>query len=44
MAIEYIYSDEVEDQIEYAILAKEIYTLCGVQDPGFCTGVSFITL
>ena len=44
LSIEYIHSEEIDDQIEYAVLAREIFTLCGVQNPGFCTGVSSIVL
>lgn len=39
-----MYSQEIDDAIEYVILAREMFTLCGVQDPGFCTGVSFTFL
>lgn len=39
-----MHSEEIDDQIEYAALAREIFTLCDVQDPGLCTGVSFIVL
>ena len=44
LSIEYIHSEEIDDQIEYAVLAREIFTLCGVQNPGLCTGVSSIVL
>ena len=33
------YSDEVDDQIEYAIITREMYRLCGVPSGGFCNGV-----
>ena len=36
------YSDGVADQIEYAIITGNMYTLCGVTDPGFCEGVHLI--
>ena len=35
-------SNEIDDQIEYAILTRNIYDLCGVQSDGFCTGVCFL--
>ena len=34
-----IYSDEVDDQIEYVIITREMYRLCGVPSGGFCNGV-----
>ena len=35
-----LYSDEIDEQIEYAIITREIYGLCGISSGGFCTGVS----
>ena len=35
-------SNEVYDQIESAILTRDIYSLCELQSPGFCTGVCSI--
>ena len=32
-------SDEIDDQIEYAIITREIYSLCGISSGGFCAGV-----
>ena len=32
-------SNEVDDQIEYAIFTREMYELCGISSGGFCTGV-----
>ena len=34
-----MYSGGVSDQIEYAILTRDIYDLCGIESGGFCTGV-----
>lgn len=34
-------SNEIDDQIEYAIYTRNIYTLCGIQSGGFCTGVCY---
>ena len=38
----YVCSNKVYDQIESAILTRDIYPLCGLQSPGFCTGVCSI--
>ena len=32
-------SNEVDDQIEYAVFTREMYELCGISSGGFCTGV-----
>ena len=32
-------SNEVDEQIEYAIITREIYSVCGISSPGFCTVV-----
>ena len=37
-------SDEVTEQIEYAIFTREIYGLCGMSSAGFCTGVGTVNL
>ena len=36
-----LYSDEIDEQIEYVIITREIYRLCGISSGGFCTGVSY---
>ena len=33
-------SEEVTDQVEHAIITREIYNLCEIPSDGFCTGVS----
>ena len=40
MGIDVVYSDEVADQIQYAIVTRNIYNLCGVTSAGFCEGVT----
>ena len=32
-------SDDVNRQIEYAILTRDIYTLCDIESAGLCDGV-----
>ena len=34
-----LYSDEPQEQINYALLTSEIYTFCDVPSPGFCEQV-----
>ena len=34
-----LYSNNVNRQIEYAIITRDIYELCGVSPSGFCNGV-----
>ena len=36
-----LYSDEIDEQIEYVINTREIYRLCGISSGGFCAGVSY---
>lgn len=35
----YLYSNDVNRQIEYAIITRDIYELCEVPKVGFCNGV-----
>ena len=32
-------SNQVDDEIEYAILTRNIYDVCGIESEGFCNGV-----
>ena len=34
-----LYSDKVHDQIDFVVLTREMYNLCGVSSGGFCAGV-----
>ena len=35
-----LYSDEIDEQIEYAINTRDIYSACGITSGGFCAGVN----
>ena len=39
-----LYSEVPRDQIDYAILTRDIYTFCGIESDGFCTGVRMLNL
>ena len=34
----------MEEQIEYAIITREIYSICGIDSPGFCEGVQHVVI
>ena len=40
----YVFSNEADDQIAYAIHTRDLYDLCEISSPGFCTGVCSIEI
>ena len=31
-----------DDPVEYIVLTREIYSICDMENPGFCTGVRML--